>query len=85
MSLQTLNSDNLNILEAGPDQPAGTTFGETASSLTSFHGATPVAQRAGSAQAAVPSDGSGTLAQTITLVNELRAALVQKGIIKGAA
>ena len=83
MSLQTLNSTDRNIIEAGPDQPAGTTIGETAASLTSFHGATPTAQRAGSAQAALA--GGATLADTIVLVNELRAALVQKGIIKGAA
>lgn len=72
-----------------------------ASAPLAFHGATPVAQRAGAAQAAVSStviaaasasytkaevDAIITRANALTtLVNELRAALVEKGIIKGAA
>lgn len=60
-----------------------------------FHGAAPTAQRAGAAQAAVvttaPTNSTPygfTEAQAtaiIALLNELRAALVAKGIIKGAA
>lgn len=60
-----------------------------------FHAVTPVAQRSGAAQAAVattaPTDTAPfgyTEAQAtalITLVNELRDALVEKGIIKGSA
>jgi hypothetical protein len=45
-----------------------------------FHGATPIAQRANTNQAATTD-----LATVITLANELRADLVEKGIIKGAA
>jgi hypothetical protein len=45
-----------------------------------FHGATPTAQRA-SADQAVATD----LASVITLANERRAALVEKGLIKGGA
>jgi hypothetical protein len=45
-----------------------------------FHGAEPTAQRANANQAAATD-----LASVITLVNELRAAAVEKGIIKGTA
>ncbi len=72
-----------------------TAFGEDAAALVAFHGATPVDQRASAAQAAVPTDAATdtapfgfTEAQAnaiVTLVNELRAALVEKGLIKGAA
>lgn len=48
-----------------------------------FHGAAPTSQRAHAAQAAVAA--GGTLAEVIALANELRAALVEKGIIKGSA
>lgn len=79
---------------------AGTVIGVTASRKIGFHGATPSAQRAGAAQAAVSTTTltvGATYDQTevtalktrcadlTTLVNELRAALVAKGIIKGAA
>lgn len=65
-----------------------------------FHGATPVVQRAGSAQAAVSTaaltvSGSYTQAESqalatrcaalTVLVNELQAAMVEKGLIKGSA
>lgn len=61
-----------------------------------FHGVTPVAQRSGAAQAAVVTTaatqtspyGFSTSAQAdaiVTLVNELRAAMVAKGLIKGSA
>ena len=67
-----------------------------------FHGATPAAQRAGAAQAAVPTavianaagatptqaEHNAVVAQVnllTVLVNEMRAALVEKGLIKGAA
>lgn len=75
---------------------AGMRIGRSAADKLSFHGATPVAQRAGSAQAAVATTaptnttpyGYSTSAQAaaiVTLVNELRAACVEKGIIKGSA
>ena len=72
--------------------------GANASAKVGFHGATPTAQRAGVAQAAVTyasqtiSDpptraqvqalNDGLLA-VITLLNELRAAVIEKGLIKG--
>lgn len=79
----------------------GQVIGETAAATVAFHGATAVAQRAGTAgtQAAVATTaftvgGSysqsevtaiATRATALTvLVNELRAALVEKGLIKGS-
>ena len=74
----------------------GLKIGADTTGKLAFHGSTPVVQRAGAAQAAVAGTGSTnsspygftTSAQAdaiVTLVNELRAALVEKGIIKGAA
>ena len=77
--------------------PAGTLWGASTTDLIGAYGsATPVAQRAGSAQAAVTTTaptsttpyGFSTSAQAaaiVTLVNELRAALVALNLIKGAA
>lgn len=48
-----------------------------------FFGVAPTVQRKGTAQAKLA--GDATLAQTIALVNELREALVEKGLIKGSA
>lgn len=82
------------------DIVTGTTTGTKVATGTTqklaFHGAAPVVQRAGAAQAAVGTTaatqttpwGFSTQAQAdgiITLLNELRAALVEKGLIKGAA
>jgi hypothetical protein len=77
------------------DTGAGKQLGTAIDQLIAFHGSTPVAQRAGVAQAAVvttaPTNSTPygfTQAQAtaiLTLLNELRAALVEKGIIKGAA
>lgn len=74
----------------------GFRFGSAVGEKIAFHGATPVIQRAGAAQAAVVTTaatqtspwGFATQAQAdaiVTLVNELRAASVEKGLIKGAA
>lgn len=95
----------------------GTVVGRTAAKKIAFHGSTPVAQRAASAQAEVTKTTGAAVATTavtqttpwgfasqaqgdlittrlntliadnaalVTLVNELRAALVEKGLIKGA-
>jgi len=75
--------------------PDGASLGQSATDKISFYGATPVAQRSGSAQAAVTTTaatsstpyGFSTVTQAtavITLVNELRAALVALGAIAGA-
>ncbi len=74
----------------------GTKIGTATGQKLAFHNSTPVIQRVGAAQAAVATTGAvnvtpygfTTAAQAdaiVTLVNELRAALVEKGIIKGAA
>lgn len=73
----------------------GTTLGQSTTDLISFHGVAPTAQRSGSAQAAVSTTASTTTTPAgyatttqanaiVTLVNELRAALVAKGIIAGS-
>lgn len=93
----------------------GVVIGVRTIGKVAFHGANPVAQRSGSAQAAVASSTNATLVdvptasytateQTAiqncinainamkvvvdaekTLLNEIRAALVEKGLIKGSA
>lgn len=74
----------------------GTKFGTSVSQKLAFHNATPTIQRSGAAQASVVTTsatnttpyGYSTQAQAdaiVTLVNELRAALVDKGLIKGSA
>lgn len=78
-----------------PESPDGYQLGDSASSKVGLHGATPSAQRASADQAAVP--GTAATNSTpygyseaqanaiVTLLNEIRAALVEKGIIKGSA
>lgn len=74
----------------------GTKIGTEITQKISFHNSTPVVQRSGAAQAAVSTTASTqstpygytTSAQAdaiVTLLNEIRAALVEKGIIKGSA
>lgn len=48
-----------------------------------FFGATPTVQRKGTVQAKLADNA--TLPQAIALINELREALVEKGLIKGSA
>lgn len=73
----------------------GTVLGQSATALVGFWGATPVDQPASADQAAVSTTaptqtspfGFMTSAQPIaiiTLLNEIRSALVQVGIIKGS-
>lgn len=73
----------------------GTKIGTGITQLLGFYNAAPIAQRAGAAQAAVPTTGAAlasfgytTAAQAdaiVTLVNELRAWAVAQGFIKGSA
>lgn len=74
----------------------GVALGQSATDKVGVHGATPTVQRSGAAQAAVATTGATnttpygytTQAQAnaiVTLVNEMRAALVEKGIMKGSA
>ena len=75
----------VNLTDGGLKRHAGSLswdiqVGSGTAAKVGFHGATPVAQRA-SADQAVATD----LASVIALANELRAVLVEKGIIKGGA
>ncbi|HRK23250.1 MAG TPA: hypothetical protein PLX06_15630, partial [Fimbriimonadaceae bacterium] len=75
----------LNVADGGLKRHAGALswevlLGGSAAAKVGFHGAAPTAQRANADQA-VATD----LASVITLANELRAALVEKGLIKGEA
>jgi parallel beta-helix repeat protein len=74
----------------------GTKIGMGTDQKLAFHNSTPVVQRVGAAQVAVATTGSTTTlpygyttsAQAdaiVTLVNEIRATLVEKGLMKGAA
>lgn len=79
---------------------AGITVSRHPAKKLAFHGSVPAVQRSGAAQAAVATAAlsvGATFDQTevtalatrcaalTALVNELRAALVEKGLIKGAA
>jgi len=86
---------SIRTIEAGATHSDGVKVGLTGEKL-GFLGATPIVQRAGAAQAAVVTTsatnsspyGFATAAQAdaiVTLVNELRAALVANGLIKGSA
>ncbi len=74
----------------------GSQIGTAVGQKLAFHGSAPVVQRTGAAQAAVATTASTqttpfgytTAAQAdgiITLLNEIRATLVEKGIMKGSA
>jgi len=96
---KSLFSEEVTIAEA-KNVKLGTTTGTIiatdVSQKLAFHNSTPVVQRSGAAQDAVATTaatnvapyGFTTAAQAdamVTLVNEIRAALVEKGIIKGGA
>lgn len=77
-----------------PESSDGYQVGMSAQSKVGFHGVLPVVQRAGVAQAAIPTApatnvspyGYSSQAQAdaiVTLLTEIRAALVEKGIIAG--
>ena len=79
----------------GANASGGMTVGATSAELVSFWGATAIAQPSGSAQAAVTTEAATTGAATygltsaqangvVTLLNGLRTALVNAGIIKGS-
>lgn len=75
----------LDVADGGLKRHAGSLswevlVGAGTGSKVGFHGATPTAQRASADQASATD-----LASVIALANELRAALVEKGLIKGGA
>ena len=96
----TLDSSGDATAVDGTDIALGTTTGTKFSTTTlqklAFHGSTPVVQRTNASQAAVGTTaatndslayGFTTAGQAdgiITLLNEVRAALVEKGLIKGS-
>lgn len=74
----------------------GSVIGQAVNRKFAFHGSTPVIQRSGASQVVVVTTAStqttpfgfSTQAQAdsiVTLVNEIRATLVEKGLMKGAA
>lgn len=69
-----------NLSNAGSD---GTVFGQSATDLIGFHGATATVQRSGADQAVITVGTNTTAANTLLI--EIRAALVAKGLIKGSA
>lgn len=89
--LQTLDGLNVQV-----GTTTGTKIGTSTGQKLGFHNATPTAQRSGAAQAAVSTTsatnsspyGFTTAAQAnaiITLLNEIRSCLVEKGLMKGSA
>ena len=79
----------------GANASGGMSVGKTTDELVSFHGVAPVAQASGSAQAALATDALATGAGAygfssaqalgvVALLNAIRLALVNKGIIKGS-
>lgn len=96
----TINSvaevNSLSAVNIITDTTTGTKIGTATTQKLGFFNATPVVQRAGAAQAAVATTGATnttpygftTAAQAnaiITLLNEIRATLVELGLMKGAA
>lgn len=73
----------------------GYVLGKSTTHLIGFHGSSPTAQRSGSAQAAVVTTGATASSPygyseaqanaIIALLNEIRATLVAKGLMKGSA
>jgi hypothetical protein len=82
-------------VDIGLGTGAGTKIGTSVAHKLGFHNATPVAQRSGAAQAAVAATAATNsspygYAQSqadaiVTLLNEIRACLVEKGLMKGSA
>ena len=75
----------LNTADGGLKRHAGALswevqVGASAASKIGFHGAAPTVQRANASQAAATD-----LSSVIALANELRAALIEKGLIRGEA
>jgi hypothetical protein len=81
------------VKQLSDGNPDGTVLGQSPCDLISFYNAAPVPQRSGAAQAAVgtaaptnstPYGFSEAQAQAIvTLLNEIRATLVDVGLMKG--
>lgn len=95
----TIGSSTLTLADAKDivlNATTGTKIGTDTTQKLGFYNATPIAQRAGAAQAAVATTGATNVAPfgfttaaqanaIVTLVNELRAWAVAQGFIKGSA
>lgn len=86
----------MSVKQLSTGDPDGTSLGQSTTDPISLYGKTPVAQRAGAAQAAVTTTaatsttpyGFSTSTQAdaiVTLVNEMRTVLVNLGAMKGGA
>jgi len=84
-----------NLTQENVPQSDGHQVGASAAALVGFWGATPIVQRSGADQAAVATTGATTTTPygyttaahadgIVTLLNEMRAALVAAGIMKGS-
>jgi len=81
------------VKQLSDGNPDGTVLGQSASDLIAFYNTTPVAQRSGSVQAAVPTTAptnatpfgfsQAQATAILTLLNEIRATLVGVGLMKG--
>jgi hypothetical protein len=81
------------VRQLSDGNPDGTVLGQSAGDLIAFYNATPIPQRSGAAQAAVPTTaptnsapygfGQAQAAAILTLLNEIRATLVTLGLMKG--
>lgn len=94
MAVEHVSTSNVRAL-GGNDTADGVRLGHSATSKVAFYGATPVVQRSGSSQAAVSTTASTTSTPygfststqadaIVTLVNEIRATLVENGMIAGS-
>jgi hypothetical protein len=82
------------VRQLSDGNPDGTVLGQSAGDLISFYNAAPVTQRAGVAQAAVPTTAPTNTSPygfnqaqaeaIITLLNEIRTTLVGLGLMKGS-
>ena len=81
------------VRQLSDGNPDGTVLGQSPSDLISFYNAPTAAQRSGAAQAAIPTTAptnaspygfsQAQATAIVTLLNEIRAALVGVGLIKG--
>lgn len=90
-----MTSTSAAVRQLSDGNSQGTVLGQSATDLVGFYGVTPVAQRTSSNQAAVTTTNATTTSPwgfststqanaIVTLVNELRTALVNLGAIKGS-
>jgi hypothetical protein len=83
----------MSVRQLSDGNPDGNVLGQSAGDLIAFYNATPVPQRSGPAQAAVPTTAptnttpfgfsQAQAAAILTLLNEIRATLVGLGLMKG--